>query len=471
MPPCSHPSVTLLPSPHGKIAGYIPYPQAQLAAAQSSESASCPLRVTPSSTFPAPLVLPEDCLADDPLPTPQPVHSWIDLPQRNKVTQERQTIYVLDAPQIDCGDDQLRGWAKPTSQIGQGMRNEPKLEDVVRYLSSFYHGISVKAVPTIDVRFCSWDEPATKSRAKKRKRKQGAESVPLGLQINESTKVRIRTRAAPASLFPCQLNLNDLLDAGIEMLPRDAFALLMLVDHDLYEDDEDDFCCGRAYGGSRVAIVSSARYNPVLDSPQGVDKEHAWPLSHCSSYLDKLCSAHAASSRKRKRPIPGSVALSQAGAVGAAITAFPRPVARDKDYDGLWLARVCKTASHELGHCFGFDHCTYLACIMQSTSCLAEDARQPPYLCAICEVKLAYANHELKSNRRGAQLDDPVQTWLAERLESIIALCYKPRFADEGMFRALRAWCSARRDHAACVAATQRTAYYEDAAALQVETV
>ena len=56
------------------------------------------------------------------------------------------------------------------------MGNEPKLDDVVRYLSSFYLGFSVKAVPTIDVRFCSWDEPATKSRAKKRKRNQGAES-------------------------------------------------------------------------------------------------------------------------------------------------------------------------------------------------------------------------------------------------------------------------------------------------------
>ena len=339
--------------------------------------------------------------------------------------------------------------------MAQEMRNEPKLDDVVRYLSSFYLGFSVKAVPTIDVRFCSWDEPATKSRAKKRKRNQGAESGPLGLQIKESTKVRLRTRAAPDSLFLRQLNLNDLLDAGIEMLPRDAFALLMLVDHDLYEDDEDDFCCGRAYGGSRIAIVSSARYNPILDAPQGVDKEHGWRLSHCSSYIDKLCSAHVPSSKKRKRAIPGSVGLSQGGALGAAIAAFPLPGGGDEVYKRLWLTRVCKTASHELGHCFGFDHCTYLACIMQSTSCLAEDARQPPYLCAICEVKLACAKRELHGNGGGAQVDDAMQTWVAERIGSIIALCYEPTFADEGMFRALRAWCSARQDHAACVTAAQ----------------
>ena len=104
--------------------------------------------------------------------------------------------------------------------------------------------------------------------------------------------------------------------------------------------------------------------------------------------------------REGREPIPGSVGLSQGGALGAAIAAFPLPGGGDEVYKRLWLTRVCKTASHELGHCFGFDHCTYLACIMQSTSCLAEDARQPPYLCAICEVKLACAKRELHVERR-----------------------------------------------------------------------
>lgn len=54
----------------------------------------------------------------------------------------------------------------------------------------------------------------------------------------------------------------------------------------------------------------------------------------------------------------------------------------------LWLGRVCKTASHELGHCFGMDHCVYYACVMQGTSGLTEDAGQPPYLCPVDLAKL-----------------------------------------------------------------------------------
>lgn len=101
--------------------------------------------------------------------------------------------------------------------------------------------------------------------------------------------LRIRTRAAPDGLFPRQLNLDDLLDTAISMLPEDAYALLFLVNHDLFEDDGDTFVCGRAYGGSRVAIVSGARYSPDLDGIRSVERQHAWPASHCENYLSACC--------------------------------------------------------------------------------------------------------------------------------------------------------------------------------------
>ena len=65
-------------------------------------------------------------------------------------------------------------------------------------------------------------------------------------------------------MFKAQLNLNDILDAAISALPEDAYALLLLVQKDLFEEEKDDFCCGRAYGGSRVAVASSARQNPIF---------------------------------------------------------------------------------------------------------------------------------------------------------------------------------------------------------------
>ena len=77
-----------------------------------------------------------------------------------------------------------------------------------------------------------------------------------------SEAIGIRFRACADGAFLYQLDLNDILDVVISVLPVDAYAFLLLVEHDLYENEDDDFCCGRAYGGSRCAIVSMARYNP-----------------------------------------------------------------------------------------------------------------------------------------------------------------------------------------------------------------
>ena len=69
---------------------------------------------------------------------------------------------------------------------------------------------------------------------------------------------------------------GDLLDAPISILPDGAYALLFLVHQDLFESPEDEFVCSRAYGASRVAVVSMARNNPSLDYQQE-ERDHAWP--------------------------------------------------------------------------------------------------------------------------------------------------------------------------------------------------
>lgn len=121
-------------------------------------------------------------------------------------------------------------------------------------------------------------------------KKGKSRAKPNLIGLNTSTElIGIRWRPSPDGIFPGQLNLDDLLDTAISMLPADAYALLMLDEHDLYEDEDDDFCCGRAYGGSRVAVVSMARYNPHLDERQNVEREHAWPASHCEAYMRACC--------------------------------------------------------------------------------------------------------------------------------------------------------------------------------------
>lgn len=162
------------------------------------------------------------------------------------------------------------------------------------YLGAFYHGMRVKLLPSKTLRFTGWiydGSLPSKSRAESTKLKL------IGLTTPKEC-IGIRTRVCPNKTFQQQLNLDDLLDVAISVLPDDAYALLMVVEHDLFEDEDDDFCCGRAYGGSRIAAVSMARYNPTLDEQRNVGREHAWPASHCDAYVQECCGATPRATKK-----------------------------------------------------------------------------------------------------------------------------------------------------------------------------
>ena len=176
-----------------------------------------------------------------------------------------------------------------------------------------------------------------------------------------------------------------------------------------------------------------ARYNPCLDASQNVEREHAWPASHCEAYIQRCCEK----STKRKAKVSGKTAQqatmireklsSDATAntpLQAAVTAHK--AITSAELPGLWLSRVCQTSSHELGHCFGVGHCVYYACAMQSTSSLAEDVRQPPYLCPIDLVKIL----------RALGADE------IERYEALLSFC--AGHAHIPMFAAFDAWLKAR---------------------------
>lgn len=310
---------------------------------------------------------------------------------------------------------------------------QPEIVDITGYISAFYHGLPVKQLQTPRLSFSEWKD-----------RKRPEQSVqPLSLDTGK-VGTRIRARPSPDGVFSGQLNLNDLLDVAISILPNDAYALLMLVHHDLYEDDDDDFCCGRAYGGSRVAVVSTARYHPLLDAKQCVERNHAWPASHCQAYVDKCCidglSAQPPKKKQRKTVTHDfAEPSSDETAMGAALLAYsqlqraPGLKEDDKLLSSLWLGRVCKTASHELGHCFGIGHCSYYACVMQGTAGLSEDTRQPPYLCPVDTAKLLRAtgsgarewNQAMLAfceQHEGNQLFAAFAAWLRIRLEGLEAL-------------------------------------------------
>ena len=259
-------------------------------------------------TFPAPLTLPDDLLALDDDEPPQSLLSWLRV--RNPVTQARKTIYVVRTPNIDEPVSFMQEWTVPTTTATTTSSklktlDPPRLADVSAYLEAFYYPLQVKTLPG-DVSFVPW-ETTEQAKPKARGKKKTPTPTHVGLQVGQGV-TRVRTRPCPDALFGGQLNLNDLLDAALDVLPDDAYAILLLVDHDLYEDDEDDFCCGRAYGGSRVCIVSSSRYHPALDQLDyyiagGIDLAHMWPASHCQAFVEGVCSLHdpPPPSKKRKR--------------------------------------------------------------------------------------------------------------------------------------------------------------------------
>ncbi|RYP47648.1 hypothetical protein DL768_006301 [Monosporascus sp. mg162] len=387
-------------------------------------------------SYPAPLVLPNDDLACDPKCPPQSFRSWLYENARNKPTAERRTLYVAAVPEITSGMAFMRDWLQPHTASGRssggGLKQmplanttppAPSCEDIISYLGTFYRGLPLKPFPQ-RLRFVPWEETRTK--------KPNLHSKYVGLATRDSC-TRIRVRSSPDGVFKGQLNLGDILDAAIEMLPGDAYSLLLLADHDMYEDEDDDFCCGRAYGGSRVAVVSSSRYHPILDEQVNIEYSHMWPASHCKSYINGLC---AVDSPKEQSGNSSTTGFSPLRAAIDAATDIIVPSSQE-GLRALWFSRLARTASHELGHCLGMEHCVYYACNMQSTAGMAEDVRQPPYLCPNCLSKLSYA---VACELQGHD-DTGRRLYIQERYEAIVTFC--AGWKGNGLFAGYGAWARA----------------------------
>ncbi|KAJ1558751.1 Archaemetzincin-1 [Cladochytrium tenue] len=466
---CTHSALSTGPSPNAAIAGYSrPTPAKRLAAVEPtgrlprSTNGASPTAVPAPSTFPAPLVLSGDDLALDPTYPPQSLLSWLRCKDRNPVTSDRRTIYVAGPPDVDDGVAFVTDWASPCIRRRSTTESASKPPDVtalLNYLTAFYHGLPVKLLPT-PLTFTSW----TKRPRRPAKSAAAAEAPShIGLRVGDSPSiVGVATRPCPDTAFPRQLDLNHLLDAIADdsVLPADAYAVLLLVHHDLFEDPDDDFCCGRAFGGSRIAVVSTARYNPALDVAAGLDLEHAWPASHCATYIDRVLSSAPA---RAKVPRPTSSDSPDLATPGSALTAAAAAAGADAALQSpatLWLSRAARTASHELGHCFAMDHCVYYACSMQGTASIAEDLRQPPYLCPVCLAKLVYAvgggspgtvrrsrsSSSSSSTTAVAASLDGHSGYARERYAALRSAC-KLLAGDQGgggMFAAFAAWIDVR---------------------------
>jgi archaemetzincin len=127
-----------------------------------------------------------------------------------------------------------------------------------------------------------------------------------------------------------QLNTRYVLDEVLAPRERsDAFALLALTSEDLYPDSAWNFVFGQASPTRSNGVWSLYRFGDPSDSPQ----------------MFRKC-----------------------------------------------LLRTLKTASHELGHVLGIQHCIAYECLMNGSNHLEELDRRPFDLCPPCLQKLCWRN-------------------------------------------------------------------------------
>ncbi|KAH7136119.1 hypothetical protein B0J11DRAFT_597456 [Dendryphion nanum] len=484
---CAHNVIQLDPSPFAEVAGY-ERPNARKRLASMTITGSVP----PDSNnkaiergaeeiakdFPAPLVLPWDDLNHNPECPEQNFKSWAGMKERNRVGEgERRTIYVgeiLGNRGNELDKDKIM---EKKASDSEGTLKRPETDEIIEYLRAFYHGMEVKELDD-DVQLSGLGSAKPTAKKTRETRGTGARQH-LTLSYKRTTQ-RVRVRPSPDGKFATQLNLDDILDLAIAILPTDAYALVFLTHHDLYEDEDDDFCCGRAYGGSRVCVVQTARYNPMLDMSKEKKtkvkkeiEEHTWPLSHCASFVNALCAEEdvfPTSALTRASLSPSNSGI-RAAIDAVAVGAKSCTILDSERLEAVWFSRVAKTVSHEVGHCWGMAHCVFFACVMQGTAGVEEDERQPPYLCCGCEGKVAWGvvgelgweevnnrvdGGEGKGKRKRGGLGNGEVTelrrelYLRERYEILRKYCEKWDGYGVGMWDGYAAWLGVRLGKLAC---------------------
>lgn len=255
---CQHDFLRFEPSPNAERVGFPSMSTVQLAAAAKfgTKEERPKLSDALSSTFPSPLVLPDDALAaDEDEWEGQTVDEWRPAQYRNKVTNARRVLYLAAPPtcSVEVSDD-VEAWARPLGHKANAAE-AVDVRDVAEYLRAFYHGMEVRLLSD-DLQFVRWDEPTVKRSKKARNdgRADRASKVSMIGLATSAEVIGIRTRDCQYDKqFRRQINLTDLLDVAIAVVPKDAYALVMLVNHDLYEDDDDDFACGRGKPDLRIS--------------------------------------------------------------------------------------------------------------------------------------------------------------------------------------------------------------------------
>jgi archaemetzincin len=272
----------------------------------------------------------------------------------------------------------------------------------------------------------------------------------VGLKTAHGT-VGVRSRPSPDGVSRMQVNLQDIVGALKPGIPKDAYAMLMLLDLDMYEDEDEIFTAGRAYGSSRVAVVSRFRDHPLFSSDNG---QHRWPASHCALFTEAEAPHGRQIHRAHAKTRSGKALEQPRGPMRSAVHEAARRHTLGQlnlqPLDGPghhveWLSRTAQTVTHELGHCFGIAHCSYFACVMQGCASSDESIRQPPYLCPVCLEKVSWAVfRQMAGTFDTGELNEDEQrrVYVRHRYQALLVVCERWAKMDpsSSLFVGLKAW-------------------------------
>ena len=180
-----------------------------------------------------------------------------------------------------------------------------------------------------------WVEVKTPSSTAKKTKKRKSNTV-----ADSSVCARVATSNGHR-----QLRAGDLAEVvqNEQMQRKDKPNMLLLINEDLFGNDEDLFVAGMAYIGMGIGVFSTFRY--ALDFRVASPDSYWFDCSHAKE-------------------------LQWA-------------------YSTELIRRLGRLGAHELLHLFGVLHCIDYSCMMNGSGHLEEDLRQPLLLCPIDLYKIA----------------------------------------------------------------------------------
>ncbi|KAG5749313.1 hypothetical protein H9Q69_013350 [Fusarium xylarioides] len=299
-------------------------------------------------TFPGPLVLPQDHITENPSEQGQSCKDWFAMQttqQRCEAISTRNRIYLYNPPSLKHLSEEMQSWMNPI--LPQGIAPGPErwtwtlkeYRQLIVYLRAFFTTMHISQCSLGTTHFVP---------IQGRKRVHFADAPKtsvVGFTVSEDGEAfEIRHRPSPDGLSRMQLNVSDLKTALLQNKAQAAHSVVMVVNHDLYEDEEEEYITERVWVADGVAIISAFRHNPSFDGLADIDGVHRWPASHCQAYVDQRLTVlnNTKDSTTRNHPFKAYGKPSGDSALGLAIQAANQAgqPSSMEDLSNLWFARV-----------------------------------------------------------------------------------------------------------------------------------